>query len=167
MISKQYADISVGDREMTGWTTVTPDYVREFADLTGDRHPIHLDPDYAAESMFGRQIAHGALLLSTLLGQVMLDPRHFHAFYGIERLRFLRPVFFSDQVRTRSEVVSLRERSDGQTAVVTCRGVLENQDSEPVLEADFQFLVPRGAEHADAHQSGARQSAVSLDHTSH
>ncbi|HIW91322.1 MAG TPA: MaoC family dehydratase N-terminal domain-containing protein [Candidatus Corynebacterium avicola] len=143
MISARYADMSLGDRETTDWAEVTGDYVRDFAELTGDRHPLHLDPDYAAESMFGRQIAHGALLLSTLLGQVTLDPRYFHAFYGIERLRFLHPVFFGDQVRTCSEVVDIRDRSDGTTSVVTCRGVLENQDETPVLEANLQFLVPR------------------------
>lgn len=143
MISTRYADISVGDRETTDWTEVTGEYVRDFAELTGDRHPLHLDPAYAAESMFGRQIAHGALLLSTLLGQVTLDPRYFHAFFGIEKLRFLQPVFFGDHVRTRSEVMDIRDRSDGTTAVVTCRGVLENQDETPVLEADLQFLVPR------------------------
>ncbi|XGU18336.1 MaoC family dehydratase [Rhodococcus sp. 3Y1] len=74
MITKSFEEISVGDIAVTDPRVVTEDYVRSFADLTWDRHPLHLDPDYAQQTRFGRQIAHGALMLSTLLGLVELDP---------------------------------------------------------------------------------------------
>lgn len=90
MITKSFEEISVGDIAVTDPRVVTEDYVRNFADLTWDRHPLHLDPDYAQQTRFGRQIAHGALMLSTLLGLVELDPRYLQCFYGLDQVRFHR-----------------------------------------------------------------------------
>ncbi|NMO04682.1 acyl dehydratase [Gordonia sp. TBRC 11910] len=143
MISKPYEAIAVGDTATTDWHIVTEEYVRDFAELTGDKHPLHLDADYAATNRFGQRIAHGALMLSTLLGLVELDPRYFQAFYGLDNVRFLAPTFFGDRVQSHSEVLGLRDRSDGATAVVTCRAWLVNQDGTKVFQGDFQFLVGR------------------------
>ncbi|WP_280888388.1 MaoC/PaaZ C-terminal domain-containing protein [Streptomyces sp. LBL] len=81
MISTSYEDIRIGDIAKTGFVTVTEEYVRGFADLTGDRHPLHLDPEYAARTRFGQRIAHGALMMSTLLGLVELHPSYLQCFY--------------------------------------------------------------------------------------
>ncbi|MFJ7723854.1 MaoC family dehydratase, partial [Rhodococcus erythropolis] len=54
MITKSFEEISVGDIAVTDPRVVTEDYVRSFADLTWDRHPLHLDPDYAQQTRFGR-----------------------------------------------------------------------------------------------------------------
>ncbi|WP_241962381.1 MaoC family dehydratase [Rhodococcus opacus] len=74
MISTHFENIRVGDTTTTESRTITEEYVRDFAELTWDRHPLHLNPEYAQQTRFGRQIAHGALMLSTLLGLVELHP---------------------------------------------------------------------------------------------
>lgn len=141
MISTAFEDIRVGATTTTEPRTVTEDYVRDFADLTGDRHPLHLDPDYAAHTRFGRRIAHGALMISTLLGLVELHPAYLQCFYGLDEVRFHAPTFFGDTVHAVSEVVEVRPRPDGETAVVTCRGSLINDAGVLVLSGLFSLLV--------------------------
>ena len=55
--------------------TVTEYDVVSFASLTGDWHPQHADAAWAAESPFGRRIAHGMLVISYALGLLPIDPR--------------------------------------------------------------------------------------------
>ncbi|MBY4130203.1 MaoC family dehydratase N-terminal domain-containing protein [Rhodococcus fascians] len=141
MITDSYDNLSIGTTSRSAARTVTDDYVRQFADLTWDRHPLHLDPDYAAKSRFGGQIAHGALMISTLLGLVTLDPRYLQCFVGLTDVSFRAPTYFGDSVYAESEVTAIRPRSDGETAVVTCNGSLINQSGTTVLTGVFSFLV--------------------------
>ncbi|MFE7419972.1 MaoC family dehydratase [Rhodococcus sp. NPDC057529] len=141
MISTHFENISVGDTTTTESRTITNEYVRDFAELTWDRHPLHLNPEYAQQTRFGRQIAHGALMLSTLLGLVELHPSYLQCFYGLDDVRFHAPTFFGDTVHAASEVVAVRPRQDGQTAVVTCRGALINQAGTLVVSGLFSLLV--------------------------
>lgn len=141
MISTAYEDIRVGDTTTSEWRTITEDYVRDFAELTWDRHPLHLNPEYAEQTRFGRQIAHGALMLSTLLGLVELHPSYLQCFYGLDRVRFLAPTFLGDRVHAVTEVVEVRPRPEGEAAVVTCRAQLVNQDDTAVFSGMFSLLV--------------------------
>ena len=141
MISKNFEGIHVGDVAATESRVVTEEYVRDFADLTQDRHPLHLDPEYARQTRFGGQIAHGALMLSTLLGLVELDPRFLQCFYGLDQVKFHAPTYLGDSVHAVSEVVAVRPRSDNETAVVTSKGSQINQDGVLVLTGQFSFLV--------------------------
>lgn len=141
MITVNYEDTLIGTRTSSASRTIDEDYVRTFADLTWDRHLLHLDPAYAARTRFGGQIAHGALLLSTLLGLVDLDPRYLQCFYGIDQLQFRAPAYFGDTVHVESEVIAVRPRAGGDNGVVTCRGTLLNQDHKTVLVGGFSFLV--------------------------
>ena len=54
-----YEDFEVGDEWETPGRAITQDDVRAFAELTGDFNPIHLNPEYAATTPFGKTIAHG------------------------------------------------------------------------------------------------------------
>lgn len=141
MISSAFEDIRIGTTTTTSWRTITEDYVRDFAELTWDRHPVHLNSAYAKRTRFGRRIAHGALMLSTLLGLVELHPGYLQCFYGLNEVRFHAPTFFGDKVRAVSEVVDVYPRADGKTAVVTCKGALKNEAGVDVFSGLFSFLV--------------------------
>lgn len=141
MITTNFEATLVGTRTTSASRTVHEDDVRAFADLTWDRHLLHLDPAYAARTRFGGQIAHGALMLSTLLGLVDLDPRYLQCFYGINQLEFRAPTYFGDTVHVESEVTAVQPRPDGDSGIVTCRGTLINQDDKTVLTGSFSFLV--------------------------
>lgn len=149
MISTYFEGIRIGDTATTESRTITGEYVRDFAELTWDRHPLHLNPEYARRTRFGRQIAHGALMLSTLLGLVELHPSYLQCFYGLDEVRFHAPAYFGDTVHAVSEVVAVRPRPDGETAVVTCKGSLINQDGTRVVSGLFSMLVAGKAQSLD------------------
>lgn len=147
MISGPFEDINIGDKETTEARTVSEVYVNDFARLTLDIHPLHIDPEYAEKTRFGRRIAHGALMISTLLGLVELDPRYMQCFYKLDEVRFLAPTYLGDTVYASSEIVGVETRIGGETALVSCRGSLVNQSGTEVLSGLFTFLVA-GRSHA-------------------
>ncbi|MFL4475109.1 MaoC family dehydratase [Paeniglutamicibacter sp. MACA_103] len=141
MISKPYEEISIGDIETTSSKTITEEYVRAFAELTGDRHPLHLMPEYAQETRFGKQIAHGALIISTLLGLVELHPSYLQCFYGLNNVEFKAPTYFGDSIHVVTEITSVNPGKSGMSAVVGSYARVINQDGNVVLSGDFSMLV--------------------------
>ena len=80
--------------------TITEVDVIAFADLTGDRNPVHLDADYAATSIFGQRVCHGMLvagLISAVFGDNFPGPGWI---YIDQSLQFKAPVFLNDTVTT-------------------------------------------------------------------
>ncbi len=86
--------------------TITEEIVRQFAAVTGDTNPLHLDEDFARTTRFGRRIAHGVLslgLISAVLGTQLPGPG---AIYLSQEVRFLRPVYLGEQITAEVEVLS-------------------------------------------------------------
>ena len=101
---------------------ITDDVVREFALLSGDTQPLHLDDDYASQTRFGKRIAHGALLVgmvSAVLGVEMASDAGTNIFLGLE-VNFIAPVFIGDEVSTVCEVTDVREDKPIVTLSVAC-----------------------------------------------
>jgi 3-hydroxybutyryl-CoA dehydratase len=98
---------------MSGSTTmiVTGEKIDNFADVIGDYNPLHMDAEYAKETMFGRRIAHGALaasLISNVIGNDLPGPG---AVFVELNLRFRRPVFIDDEVTAVAEVSEINEKT--------------------------------------------------------
>jgi 3-hydroxybutyryl-CoA dehydratase len=122
--------------------TITDRDVRAFADLTGDRNPVHLDGEYASATRFGRRIAHGMLgasLISTALAGELPGPG---SVYLSQTLRFTAPVYLGDTVTARVTVKSVRE----DKPVVTLETVCVNQRGERVVEGEAVVLAARAGE---------------------
>jgi 3-hydroxybutyryl-CoA dehydratase len=78
--------------------TVSEADVIAFADVTGDKNPIHLDADYAATTIFGQRIAHGMLgagIISAVFGSTFPGPGWI---YIGQNLQFKAPVFLGDKL---------------------------------------------------------------------
>ncbi len=141
MISTYLDEIAVGDTHTSRARTITETDLVTFAMFTGDWHPIHTDVEYAAaDAAFGQRIAHGALVISVALGLVTFWPAAMKAFYGIDRLRFVRPTHIGDTLHVETEVVGIERRADG-TGVVASRFVVRNQRKEDVVVATLNALV--------------------------
>lgn len=120
--------------------TVTEADLVNFAGLSADFHPIHVNREYAETSRFGQRIAHGALIFSFATGMVPADPEMVEALYGIDGLRFLKPVYIGDTVHIEMEVTELEDRG-GKSGVVTYEQRVVNQRDETVLVNDYKLLV--------------------------
>src|SRR5438045_1129816 len=91
---------------VSGWLKIDQARIDQFADATEDRQFIHVDPEAAAQTLFGRTIAHGFLslsLLSRMGAEAMLLPEGMTMAvnYGLDRVRFLAPVRSGKRVRGR------------------------------------------------------------------
>ena len=122
----------------TDWTTMTQEQVNAFADLTGDHNPIHVDPDFAATTMFKTTIAHGFFTLSLLAPVTQLlqvSDAATAVNYGLEKVRFPAPVPVGSQWRASAEIVAVSPIKGG--VQVQMNASLEVQDaSRPAVVAE-------------------------------
>jgi 3-hydroxybutyryl-CoA dehydratase len=128
--------IRVGQRGSLSRTIAEED-IRAFAELSGDRNPLHLDKEFARRSRFGRPIAHGMLsagIISAALGKCVPAPG---AIYLSQSLRFVRPVYPGDTVTVTVEVTAYREDKGILTARTTCT----NQAGAVVVDGEAVLLV--------------------------
>jgi acyl dehydratase len=142
MIRGYFEDNAPGDRIVTRARTVTEADIVGFAGLSGDWHPLHTDADYAERGPFGRRIAHGMLVLSILTGLAPLDTETVLAFYGIDRLRFVRPAYIGDTIHVVSEVREAQERDERSGVIVSDVSVLDQRDTL-LVSGVFRMLVKR------------------------
>ena len=116
---------------------ITHEDVLAFAALTGDKHPIHYDDDYAKATRFGRPIVHGLHLMAlTALGAAPLSEQLKDSMIAMleQRAAFARPVFKDDIVRSEFEIESAEPRSDKDWGTLGIKVRLTNQNGEIVLE---------------------------------
>jgi acyl dehydratase len=96
---------------------ITQDEVNAYAELSGDRNPVHLDPEFAKGTPFGGTIVHGYLTLSLvvpLMAEVFeVTGMSVGINYGLDKLRFPAPVPVGSRVRVSGEVVSVTEVAGG------------------------------------------------------
>ena len=126
-------------REVTFTKTVSESDVYLYAGITGDFSPNHVDRTYMERSAWGRRMAHGMLLVgfvSTASTMAIADTREDTAetpvAVGMDRLRFLKPVFIGDTV-----TVSYRiDRFDATKRRTFAKAKIRNQDGELVAIAD-------------------------------
>ena len=129
-----FEDYAVGSVSKTRTRTVTEADIVNFAGLSGDFVELHVSEQYAKEGPFGRRIAHGLLTLSMASGlMVQAEPAQesIVAFYGIDKLRFLQPVFIGDTITVTKKVIDLQPKGD--RGVIGFETTVLNQRGEPVL----------------------------------
>lgn len=131
-----FEDLTLGMRESYRKIVKASDVVG-FAEISGDRNPIHLSEHFAAQTPFGGRIAHGlytASLISAVIGTRLPGPG---AIYISQTLRFLAPVRIGDTVEANVEVAELTEK--GRRAKLKCWC---NVGDTIVLEGEAEVKAP-------------------------
>lgn len=134
--SLYFEDVRVGMRETYQKNVKSSDVVG-FAEISGDRNPIHLSEHFAAKTPFGGRIAHGlytASLISAVIGTRLPGPG---AIYISQTLRFLAPVRIGDVVDATVEIVELIEK--GRRAKLRCECKVGDT---VVLEGEAEVKIP-------------------------
>jgi len=148
---KYFEELSIGESLLTHRRTVTEADIVNFANLSGDHFYAHTDEIGARDSLFGRRVAHGYFLVSAAAG-LFVDPAPgpVLANYGLERLRFLKPVGIGDTLQARLIVARKlpRETRPGEipAGVVEWDVELLNQGGELVATYRVLTLVRRKPE---------------------
>jgi 3-hydroxybutyryl-CoA dehydratase len=138
-----FEDLTVGQRE-TLMKTVMDDDVIAFADLSGDRNPVHLSDHFARKTRFGERIVHGlytASLISTVIGMYLPGPG---AVYLSQTLNFRGPVKIGDVINVVVEVQELTEK--GRRVKLHCECLVDGKvvlDGEALVMAPTRVATPR------------------------
>ena len=122
------------------WLLVDQARIDAFAEATGDRQWIHVDPERAKAGPFGATIAHGYLTLS-LLPVLMFQVLQVRGVTmavnaGCDRLRFLNPVKAGARIRAHGELLSAEEVQGSVRVLVRATVEIEGQD-KPALVAEL------------------------------
>jgi 3-hydroxybutyryl-CoA dehydratase len=134
-MTRYFENFEIDDSADSPRRTITEADLVIFAGLSGDHNPHHTDELFAQESGYGKRIAHGALIFSISTGlSVRMSPPNpaVVAFYGVDRLRFTRPVFIGDTIQVHNRVAEKEERSE-KRGVITFENTVKNQHGNAVL----------------------------------
>jgi len=126
--------------------TVTEADIVQFAGLSGDYNPLHINEEYGKTTIFGGRIAHGPLVYAIaagLLFQLHLYDDTLIAFLGFEDLRFTKPVKPGDTIHARIKVLEKQETSKPDRGVMKRQLHVINQRGEVVQEGRQVFLLKR------------------------
>ncbi|WP_169742563.1 MULTISPECIES: MaoC family dehydratase [Sphingomonas] len=134
----------IGTETVSDWVEVSQAMIDRFAEATGDRQFIHVDPVAAAATPFGGTIAHGFLTLSLmpLLAASVPDAPQLAGVkmgvnYGGNKVRFLTPVRSGSRVRGRFRLLAFDEKRPGQYQQTTEFTVEIEGADKPALIAEW------------------------------
>lgn len=127
------------------WFDVEQQRIDAFAEATGDRQWIHVDPERAAWGPYGTTVAHGYLTLSLLpvlarsaftVGNVRMSVN-----YGLDRVRFPEPVRSGSRIRARAHLVEVGDVASGTRAVVRLTVEIDGRDRPACVADSIRLLV--------------------------
>jgi oxepin-CoA hydrolase/3-oxo-5,6-dehydrosuberyl-CoA semialdehyde dehydrogenase len=146
---KHFDELEIGETLLTGTRTITLDDVVHFANFSGDKFYAHMsDEDARANGVFEGRVAHGYFVVSAAAG-LFVDPAPgpVLANYGMEKLRFVKPVYPGDTIQVRLTVKQKTAKDTPEGGIP--QGVVEwdvevrNQLDEPVAVYSILTLVKR------------------------
>jgi acyl dehydratase len=137
-----FDDVEVGQQWRSLGRTVTEADIVNFAGLSGDFNPMHLDHEYARSTPFRRPIAHGLLIFAVASGLGLhAPPMRTLAILGIRDWQFKEPVFPGDTIYIISTVLEKEVRARGRRGQITWRRQIFNQNDKLIMEGVTMTLV--------------------------
>lgn len=131
-----YNGIKIGDKANIS-KTITEFDIYQFAGITGDFNPLHVNVEYAKKSVFQERIAHGVLtagFISAVLGMKLPGP---DTIYLSQNLNFKAPVKIGDTVMAEVEVL---EKKDAKK-ILRLRTTVTNQFDYIVVEGEAVVMM--------------------------
>ncbi|AEX84922.1 enoyl-CoA hydratase [Marinitoga sp. 1135] len=114
---------------------ITAHMVETFAEITGDKNPVHLDEEYASKTIFKKRIAHGILsvgLISAVLGMEFPGPG---TIYMKQDTKFLKPIYIDEEITIK---ITVKEKIEAKSRLLLTTQIFnENGD----IAVDGEALV--------------------------
>jgi len=136
-------DFNVGDLYTTASITVTEAHVVNWAGLTMDFYPLHMDAEYAAKTPFGERLVHGPLIFALAVGLVSaagFGGDAAVAWLGADKMQMLAPVKIGDTITVVVEVIDRKPTSKPEKGVQVWRYTVKNQRGESVMVFDYKMM---------------------------
>ena len=149
MTGLYWEEWKIGAEFVTSARTITETDIINFAGISGDYNPLHIDEEFCRNTQFGTRIAHGPLVYSIATGlifQLHLYDDTLIAFLGFDSLKFTKPVKIGDTIHARVEVIEKRETSKLDRGIMKRLLQVLNQNNELVQEGVQAFLLKRNSD---------------------
>lgn len=140
MTGKTIQQLHVGDKAVLRKTFFEED-VEEFARVSGDSNPAHMDENYAKTTQFKTRIVHGMLAASLFSALLGTDLPGVGTIYTGQTLKFTRPVHFGEEITASVTVKELN--AERNRAVFECLAV--NPQGEPVIIGEATVMPPKAS----------------------
>lgn len=144
MTQRKYGDdFKLGEIYKTPRITVTETHVVNWAGLTGDFYPLHMDKVYAEGTQFGERLAHGPMIFALAVGLVSLagfGKDAVIAWLGVDNLRMTAPVKIGDTITVTVEVKDQKPTSNPKKGVQTWLYTVLNQRDDKVMTFDYKMM---------------------------
>jgi len=149
MTGLYWEEWKIGAEFVTSARTITETDIVNFAGISVDYNPLHIDEEFCRNTQFGTRIAHGPLVYSIATGlifQLHLYDDTLIAFLGFDSLKFTKPVKIGDTIHARVEVIEKRETSKSDRGIMKRLLQVLNQNNELVQEGVQAFLLKRNSD---------------------
>ena len=123
--------LKVGDRALLT-KTFSEQEVFQFAEISTDKNPLHLDKEFGAASIFGKRIVHGMLVASLFTGLIGMELPGRGSIYLGQTLTFKAPVAIGEQVTASVEIIKIRD----DKPIVTLRTVCVNASGVVAIKGE-------------------------------
>jgi len=146
MASKYWEDFKLGEEVITSSITVTEAHLVNWAGLTMDFYPLHMDEEYAKKTIFKGRIAHGPLTFAMAVGLVYLTGIYgdaILAWLGLENMKIPAPVRIGDTIRVHAKVIEKRETKNPLRGTIKFSWEIKNQRDENVMTLDYNLMMHR------------------------
>ncbi len=138
-----FEDFEMGEVRVTPGRTITEADIVNFAGVSGDFNPLHIDAEYAAASQFGQRIGHGVLGLAVATGQAFqlgFLEGTIIAFLDLT-WKFRGPIYIGDTIRTQSKVSKKRNMPAAGGGMITFDVKVLNQKDEVIQKGTWTALI--------------------------
>lgn len=143
MIYDYFENIKVGDKIVSRARTVTETDVVTFMMFTGNWESIHSDAEHVKKTPYGQRLVQGTLVFALGPGLLPIGmPGGIIAFYGVDKIRFIKPVFIGDTIHVEREIIGKEEKRP-DAGVVSCQMTFKNQRDEVVQVNIMKLLVAK------------------------
>jgi|TARA_B110000438_G_scaffold59708_1_gene59868 3-hydroxybutyryl-CoA dehydratase len=117
--------------------TISNELEENFAKISGDFNPLHMDEQYAKKTKFGKRVCHGMLLASFFSRLVGMYLPGKNALYFSQNLNFIAPCFIGDKIIVKGEIIDKSE----STKMIKIKTTIKNIEEKLLVEGVAQVLV--------------------------
>jgi len=110
---------------------------KDFAKISGDFNPLHMDEQYAKETKFGKRVCHGMLLASFFSRLVGMYLPGKNALYFSQNLNFVGPCFIGDRIIVKGEVIDKSEA----TRMIKIETTIKNKEGKFLIKGNAQVMI--------------------------
>lgn len=138
-----FEEYEIGASRTSGGRTITETDIVLHAGQSGDFYPHHMDAEWCKDQPFKQRIAHGTLIFTIGVGQTAGEINPLAMTYGYEKLRFPKPVFIGDTIKTRVTIAETRDHKRPEYGIVVEKLEVLNQRDDCVMACEHVLLVRR------------------------